>query len=151
MLRILPLSFLVLASMATPVMAMPGLGFTTLVMLSHPLLKLLMLVVVIATVVAVAICIRKLMAGANLVGGSAFVKALRLGGPLLGLLGASYAAMNIFIGLASFSEPVNPVIYMPAVAEAFAVLIVGLISGVVAVIANWAIEARIDREVLRVQ
>lgn len=151
MLRALLLSFLVFAGAVTPAIGMPRLGFTTLVMLSHPLLKLLMLAVVIATLVAIVICIRKLMAGANLVGGSAFVKALRLGGPLLGLLGASYAAMNIFIGLASFSEPVNPVIFMPAVAEAFAVLIVGLVSGVVAVIANWAIEARIDKEVLRIQ
>lgn len=151
MLRALPLPFLVFASIATPSMAMPQLGFTTLVMLSHPYLKILMLLVVIATIAAVAITIRKLSAKDSLVGGSAFVKALRLGGPLLGLLGASYAAMNIFIGLSSFSKPVSPVIYMPSVAEAFAVLIVGLLSGVVAVIAHWAIEARIDREVLRVQ
>ena len=151
MLRAVPLSLLVLVGAATPAAAMNSLSFTTLVMLSHPMLKLLMLVVVLATVAAVVICIRKLLAGPNLVGGSAFVKALRLGGPLLGLLGGSYAAMNIFIGLSSFSGPVNPVIVMPSVAEAFAVLIVGLISGVVAVIANWAIEARIDREVLRIQ
>lgn len=151
MLRALPLPFLAFTAVSTPALAMPRLGFTTLLMLSHPLLKLLMLVVVIATIAAVVICIRKLMAGSSLVGGSAFVKALRLGGPLLGLLGGSYAAMNIFIALANFSGPVNPVIYMPAVAEAFAVLIIGLISGVVAVIANWAIEARIDREVLRIQ
>ncbi len=151
MLRAVPLSLLVFAAAATPAMAMPQLGFTTLLLLSHPLLKLLMLAVIIATIAAVVICIRKLMAGSSLVGGSAFVKALRLGGPLLGLLGGSYAAMNIFIGLSSFSGPVNPVIFMPAIAEAFAVLIVGLISGVVAVIANWAIEARIDREVLRIQ
>ncbi|WP_312820966.1 MotA/TolQ/ExbB proton channel family protein [Brevundimonas sp.] len=149
--RALPLSLLLLVGMANPALAMPRLGFTTLVMLSHPLLKLLMLVVVIATIAAMVICVLKLRSGSKLVGGSAFVKALRLGGPLLGLLGASYAAMNIFIGLSSFSGPVNPAIYMPAVAEAFAVLIVGLISGVVAVIADWAIESRIDREVLRIQ
>ena len=148
--RVLSLSFLVTA-MATPVVAAPQLGFTGLVLLSHPIQKLVMLVLVIATLAAVAIAARKLMAGSSLVGGSAFVKALRLGGPLLGLLGASYAAMNIFIGLSGFSEPVNAVIFMPAVAEAFAVLIVGLVSGVIAVTANWAIEARIDREVLRVQ
>ena len=138
-------------TLASPAMAAPQLGFTTLVLLSHPMLKLVMMVVAIATIAAVVITVRKLSAKDSLVGGSAFVKALRLGGPLLGLLGASYAAMNIFIGLSSFSKPVNPVIYMPSVAEAFAVLIVGLVSGVVAVIANWALEARIDREVLRVQ
>ena len=151
MLRALPFSFL-LAVMATPALAgAPQLGFFQLLMFSHPLQKLIMFLIVAATVAAIAISIRKLAQGNKLVGGSAFVSGLRLGGPLLGLLGASYATMNIFVALSGFNEMVNPVILMPAIAEAFAVLIVGLISGVIAVIANWAIEARIDKEVLRIQ
>ena len=37
----------------------------------------------------------------------------------------------------------------PAFAEAGLVLALGLLAGVVAIAANWAVEARLDRAVLR--
>ncbi|MNT87574.1 hypothetical protein D3C72_2280030 [compost metagenome] len=40
-------------------------------------------------------------------------------------------------------------VWSPAIAEASLLIVLGLLSGVVAVVAHWAVEARIDRAVLR--
>lgn len=114
-----------------------------------PLMKLLILALVAATVAAIAVCSVKLASGSKLTGGSAFLSGLRLGGPLAGLLGASYTSLMIFIGLSNVAGPVPMQVIAPGIAEALFILGLGVLAGSVAVIANWAVEARIDRAVLK--
>ena len=105
-------------------------------------------VALIATAVAaVVVTIRKVASGDHLTGGSAYLSALRLGAPLLGLLGAAFNGLMMFIALARFGDqPIN--VLAPGLAEAMFLVVMGLIVGVVGVICHWIIEARIDRTVL---
>ena len=114
-----------------------------------PLMKLIMLALVAATLAAIAVCAIKLASGPRLSGGSAFLSGLRLGGPLVGFLGAAYITLSIFIGISSLPEPVSLKVAAPGIAEAILILGLGMLAGAVAVIANWAVEARIDRAVLK--
>jgi hypothetical protein len=113
-----------------------------------PLVKLDMLGLALAAVAAVAICAMKLASGPRLTGGSAFLSGLRLGGPLAGLLGAAYGGVNMALGVANL--PVTPPmrVLAPGFAEAMTMILLGLIVGFIAVMTNWAVEARIDRAVL---
>lgn len=110
-------------------------------------MKLLMILLLVAMVAAVVVAVRKLMSGRHLSGGSAFLSALRLGGPLIGLLGGAYNGLKICIGLAQGAQPFQVV--APGLAEAAFLIVLGLFSGIVAVICHWAVEARIDRAVLQ--
>jgi hypothetical protein len=110
--------------------------------------KVIVLLLVAAMIAAIVICIRKLASGPRLSGGSAFISGLRAGGPLLGLLGGGYGLLNISIGVAVM-QPQDLYVVMPGIAETIFVILIGLLAGVVAVIAHWAIESRIDREVLK--
>jgi hypothetical protein len=113
-----------------------------------PLVKLDILALLLAAIVALVICGAKLASGPRLTGGSAFLSALRLGAPLAGLLGAAYGGVMMALGVANM--PVTPParVLAPGFAEALTLVLLGLVVGVVAVIANWAVEARIDRKVL---
>lgn len=111
--------------------------------------KLIMVGLVLATAAALVVCALKLASAARLSGGSAYLSGLRAGGPLAGLLGAAYTALILFIGLsnAPTPPPLNEV--APGLAEIVLLIALGLLSGAVATVANWAVEARIDRAVLR--
>jgi hypothetical protein len=111
--------------------------------------QIIMLGLIAATIAAVVIAGRKLLSGPRLAGGSAFVSGVRLGGPLAGALGASYTMLLGFMGVANVAYPVTLKIMAPGLAEAVLLLGLGLFAGAVAVIAHWAIEARIDHEVLK--
>jgi biopolymer transport protein ExbB len=88
------------------------------------------------------------MSGPHLNGGSTFLSALRLGAPLLGLLGAAYNLMMISIGVSNTGpQPLD--VLAPGFAEAAFLLVLGLIVGVVAVVCHWIVEARVDRLVLK--
>ena len=113
-----------------------------------PSLKLVMLVLVVAVIAAVAITARKVTQGPHLAGGSTYLSALRLGGPLVGLLGASYTRLRIAFCLANIS-PASVAVIWPGVAGLMSLVALGLIAGVVAVICHGVVEARIDRAVLR--
>lgn len=108
----------------------------------------IIVILVASMIAAIVIAVRKLLPGAKLSGGSAFVSGLRAGGPLLGLLGATYGFLNMSIGL-TVMQPDNLMVVMPGVAECMFLIVFGLLAGVVAVIAHWAIESRIDRQVLK--
>jgi biopolymer transport protein ExbB/TolQ len=111
-------------------------------------MKVVMLVLLVALIAAVVLTVRKLRSGALLTGGSAYVSALRLGAPLLGLLGAAYNGLMILLALANRGpQPIDVV--APGLAEAAFLLVLGLAVGVVAVVCHWAIESRIDRMVLK--
>lgn len=103
-----------------------------------------------ATLAALAVCGLKVVQGPRLTGGSAFLSGLRLGGPLAGLTGAAYGALNMSIGLANTPSPVPAQLLAHGAAEVITLILLGLVSGSVAVITNWAVEARIDRTVLTV-
>lgn len=118
-------------------------GFAT------PVVQAIILGLVLATLAAVAVCVMKLASGARLSGGSAFVSGLRVGGPLAGFLGAALGGLNMAIGLANVTAPVPMNVLARGAAEAMFLVVLGLLCGAVAVIAHWAIEARIDRAVLR--
>lgn len=141
---------LLLASVATPTLAQSqGLTLATVFFDAALTMKLLIVSLVAGMIAAVVIAVRKLMAGPALVGGSAFLSALRLGGPLVGLLGAAFNGVMILIGLANIREPVPFGVIAPGLAEGATIAMLGLLTGVVAVVCNWAVEARIDRVVLR--
>lgn len=111
-------------------------------------MKMLVLVLLAALIAAPVVTARKLMSGAHLSGGSTFLSALRLGAPLLGLLGAAYNGLMTFIGLSNAGpQPID--VLAPGLAEAAFLLVLGLIVGVIAVICHWAVEARVDRMVLK--
>jgi hypothetical protein len=110
--------------------------------------KLIIVGLVVATLAAVVICGMKVASGHRLSGGSAYLSGLRLGGPLAGLVGAAYGALNMCLGLANVAGPVPVQVLAHGAAEVMMLILLGLISGSVAVIANWAVEARIDRAVL---
>jgi biopolymer transport protein ExbB/TolQ len=113
-----------------------------------PVVQLVMLALVLLTAAAVAVCLAKLRPGAPLAGGSAFLSNLRWGGPMTGLLGAAYGVLNMLIGLANH-DAVPMRVLAPGFAEVVVLIGLGLICGIVATIGNGAVEARIDRTVLR--
>lgn len=116
---------------------------------ASPIAQGVMAVLIASSLAAVAVGARKVASGPHLAGGSAFLSGLRLGGPLIGCLGASYVAFQSFLGISNVPVPPTLTIIAPGLAEAALMLLLGLLSGVVAVIANWAVESRIDRAVLR--
>lgn len=134
-----------------PGLACAGPRITPAVVFSDaaPAMQGIMLLIILATLAAVVVTVRKVLSGARLTGGSAYLQALRLGGPLIGLLGAAYNGLMINIGIANSANPPSYAVLAPGVAEAAFIFVLGLIAGVVAVICNWIVEARIDRAVLR--
>ena len=113
--------------------AAPDLTFATVIGDAAGTMKFIMIALVLAAIAAIALTALKVLPGRRLSGGSAFVSALRLGGPLIGLLGASFVPMPMLA---------------PGFAEAAMLVFLGLVAGVVGVICHWVIEARIDRTVL---
>lgn len=137
----------ILALGLAPVQAQAATLNPTIVFLdATPAMKAVMLILVLLTFAAIAVCGRKLMSGPSLTGGSTFLSALRLGGPLLGLLGGAYNGLMIFMGLSRGPQPFYVV--APGLAESAMLVLLGLLCGVVAVVCHWAVEARIDRTVL---
>lgn len=113
-----------------------------------PSIKAIILILVVAAITAVVVTVKKVASGRHLTGGSAYLSALRLGAPLLGLLGAAFNGLMTFGALAKFGpQPIN--VLAPGLAEATFLVVMGLIVGVIAVICHWAVEARVDRSVLR--
>lgn len=108
----------------------------------------IVIALIVAAIAAVALTAKKVALGSHLTGGSAYLSALRLGAPLLGLLGAAFNGLMMFIALAKFGDqPIN--VLAPGLAEAMFLVVLGLIVGVVGVICHWIVEARVDRAVLR--
>lgn len=124
--------------------------YTALTVVSHaaPVVQATVAGIVVADLAAIAICAGKLSAGRGLAGGSAYLSGLRLGGPLAGLFGAAYGGLNMAIGLTNVGHPVPTSVLAPGYAEMMLLILMGLFSGAIAVIAHWAVEARIDRTVL---
>jgi hypothetical protein len=112
------------------------------------LMQVLMVALVVAMIAAVGVAGAKVARGSRLAGGSAFVSALRLGGPLLGLMGAIYTLLMMFIGMANAGMDVPMAVLSPGFAEASLLFLLGLLAGVVGVVCHWVIDARIDRTVL---
>ena len=114
-----------------------------------PVAKLIMAVLVLASLAALAVLALKLASGRQLTGGSAFLSGLRLGGPIIGFFGACYTGLAMAMGLANVAVQPTLKILAPGFAESFLMLGLGFLAGLVAVIAHWAVESRIDRQVLR--
>lgn len=114
-----------------------------------PTMQGLMILLIGAALAAIVLTVFKVASGRPLAGGSAFVSALRLGGPLLGLMGATFVILMSFLALANLGRPVPMPVLAPGFAEAALLFLLGLFAGVVGVICHWVIEARIDRAVLK--
>lgn len=112
-------------------------------------MKGLMLVLFVSALAAIVITAGKVRSGPRLTGGSAFLRTLRLGAPLIGLLGAAYNVLMINIAIANIGQQPSYPVLAPGIAEAIFLFLLGLATGVVAVVCNWIVEARIDRAVLR--
>ena len=143
------LAALTLLALPTTADAAAHLTVDTVFWDASPAMKAVMVVLVVATIAALAVTAVKVRSGPTLTGGSAFVSALRLGGPLIGLLGASWNALTSFLAIANVGvQPPFPVL-TPGFAESTLMFWLGLMSGVVGVVCHWVIEARIDRAVLK--
>ena len=129
-------------------LAAPGLTLATVIGDAAGTMKFIMIALVLAAIAAIALTALKVLPGRRLSGGSAFVSALRLGGPLIGLLGASFVVLMMFLGIANAGQSVPMPVLAPGFAEAAMLIFLGLIAGVIGVICHWVIEARIDRTVL---
>jgi biopolymer transport protein ExbB/TolQ len=114
-----------------------------------PLQKLLVVGLILAMAAAVVVLIIKLSEGRRLSGGSAFLSGLRLGGPIMGGLGAFWSLLNMTLGYASIPGDPPLRIIAPGIAEAFLLICLGFAAGAVAVLAHWAVESRIDRSILK--
>jgi hypothetical protein len=114
-----------------------------------PLQKLIVLLLLAAIVAAIAVAASKLRAGQRLAGGSAFLSGLRLGGPVLGGFGAFFSLFRMTLGYANVPGELPLKVLAPGFAESFLVLGLGFLAGVAAVLAHWAVEARIDHSVLK--
>jgi hypothetical protein len=114
-----------------------------------PLVKLIVLGLFVATIAALGVCAGKLGSAPRLAGGSAFLSGLRVGGPLTGLLGAAWAGLGMALGLANVLGPVPVSVLARGYSEIMLLIVMGLLAGAVAVVANWAVESRIDRTVLK--
>jgi hypothetical protein len=130
---------------------MPSQPLTILTVVADaaPLNKLLFFALIAAGLAAVVLCATKLTSGPRLAGGSLFLSSLRLGGPIAGLLGGSWSIFHMCLGLANVAAPVPAQVLARGWAEAAMLVTLGLVVGAVAVMTNWAIEARIDHAVLR--
>ena len=138
------------AAMAAPSLAAAGpLTAAGVFQNATPAVQGIVLALLAALIAAPVVCGLKLMRGPDLNGGSAFLSGLRLGGPIAGALGAGYGVLNMCIGLSNVTPTPSIQVLAPGWAEAMMLLVLGFLVGVVAVIANWAVESRIDRAVLR--
>lgn len=138
-----------LASIPGLAIAAPRLTLSDVFADADESMKALMILLIAAALIAVVLTGLKVAGGRRLAGGSAFVSALRLGGPLLGLLGAVFVLLSGFVGLANAGAPVPMPVLAPGFAEAALLFLLGLLAGVVGVVCHWIIEARIDRAVLK--
>lgn len=141
---------ILLAAAATPVLAQTGRAQGPMSVFADAglLPKAIMAALLLLIIAALVVCARKISSGAKLSGGSHFLSSLRAGGPLLGLLGAGYGLINNAQAIAVLGpQPLQ--VMMPGIVESLVLVMLGLIAGVVAVVAHWAVEARIDREVLK--
>jgi hypothetical protein len=129
--------------------AASGMGPVDILFNADRTMQAIMLVLLLGALAAIAITARKVLSGPRLAGGSAYLQALRLGWPLIGLLGAAYNILMINIAIANIGQQPSYPVLAPGVAEAVFLFVLGLITGIIAVICNWIVEARIDRAVLR--
>ena len=146
--RSLPMLFAVAIIAAPGVALAQGITPVTIFFEAAPSMKAIILALVIAAIAAVVVTIRKVASGSHLTGGSAYLSALRLGAPLLGLLGATYNALLWFSAMAQVGAPTMRIL-APGLAEATFLVVMGLLVGVVGVVCHWVVEARVDRAVLR--
>ncbi len=138
--------------MPIPVQNAPFHPITPAVVFAHaaPLEKLIMLALMAAVVAAIWVLALKLSGGRRLTGGSAFLSGLRLGGPVIGVLGACVSLLSMALGYANIAGDPSLKILAPGFAEVFLLVGLGFLAGTVAVLAHWAVESRIDRQVLSV-
>jgi hypothetical protein len=113
-----------------------------------PVQQFIIVVLILAIVAALAVLALKLSPGRRLSGGSAFLSGLRLGAPIVGLLGACHAGLHMTLALASVRIEPTLKMFAPGIAQSFEMVGLGFLAGAVAVLAHWAIESRIDRQVL---
>ena len=118
--------------------------------LGTPLQKVVVIVLLGSIIAALIVLAMKLAGGRRLNGGSAFLSGLRLGGPVVGGLGACSSMLMMALGVANAPMEVTLKMMAPGFAEAFLQVSLGFLAGAVAVVANWAVESRIDRQVLGV-
>ena len=122
----------------------------TVIQHAAPPQQIMMIALVAAILAAVAVLALKLASGRRLSGGSAFLSGLRFGGPIVGLLGACYSGFSMTLGIVNVGIEPTLRLLAPGIAESFLILGLGLLSGAFAVVAHWAVESRIDRQVLGV-
>jgi len=115
-----------------------------------PAQQFIITVLILAIAAALVVLALKLAGGKRLSGGSAFLSGLRIGAPIVGLLGACHAGLYMTIGVVNSGIEPTLRILAPGIAESFLMVGLGFLAGAIAVVAHWAVESRIDRQVLGV-
>src|SRR5579871_2302026 len=109
---------------AAVVLAAPAISLAEplngLIVIAHTsfLQKVVLLALAVSMVAAVVVAGGKVASGRHLAGGSAFVSGLRVGGPVIGGLGAAYALMDSAIGIANTAGEPTLKLLAPGLAEA---------------------------------
>ena len=135
---------------SVPNPAMHRIALVDVFALGTPLQKVVVLLLLVSIAAALVVLAMKLAGGKRLNGGSAYLSGLRLGGPILGGLGAGFSLLMMTLGAANAPVELTLKMLAPGFAEAFLQVSLGFLAGAVAVFANWAVESRIDRQVLGV-
>lgn len=114
---------------------------------SAPLQKLIILFLVASIFATLALVAVRLVRGRG--AGSTFVGGLRVGGVLVGALGATYSAMNGMVGIANV--PITPTmkVLAPGIAESLFVFGLGVLAASIAVFAYGPLQARKETAALR--
>lgn len=102
----------------------------------------IVLILLLASVAALVLMVMRLVSGKRMPGGSAFLSGLRFAGPILGVVGACYAAFAMTMGVANVPIPVTLKMLAPGFAEMFLTTGLGFLTGVIAVFACWMTESR---------
>jgi biopolymer transport protein ExbB/TolQ len=113
-----------------------------------PIQKIVIMLLIAAIIATGVVLAQKLSSGPRLAGGSPFLSGLRLGAPILGLLGACDSGLNMALAVANVPIPVTLKMLTPGIAESFMMLGLGVLAGGAAVVGHWVLESRIDRQVL---
>lgn len=145
----IPLGAMVVASLASPALAATGARphITLGSMFGNAVLpmKLVMLGLVGSTIAILIIGAVKLMRSPP-DGGSAFISGMRIGGPAAGLLGAAYGGLNAMVGVVMSGR--SDFVLVPLLPAGFC-LVLGLLAGVVGIMAHTMMNARLDRALLK--
>jgi hypothetical protein len=120
------------------------LTFIGIVAHAKPVVMLVLAGLAVSTVVASLVWIGELAGRTAGRGGRTFLHTLTAAGPLIGLFGAAYGLMDMFIGISNVRPTPALGILAPGFAEALLSVTLGLLAGAIAMIGHRHLTARLQ-------